>query len=52
MDIRIKCQDCDKEFIFSEAEQKFYQEKNFEQPKRCRLCRNKRKKERRDNYGY
>lgn len=42
-DIRIKCQDCGEEFIFNEAEQKFYEEKGFAQPKRCRLCRQKRK---------
>ena len=42
-DIRIKCQDCGTEFIFSVAEQTFYEEKGFTQPKRCRLCRKNRK---------
>jgi hypothetical protein len=46
-DIKIKCQDCGTEFIFSIAEQKFYEEKGFNLPKRCRLCRQKRKSQER-----
>ena len=42
-DIKIKCQDCGNEFIFSASEQKFYEEKGFIPPKRCRLCRQNRK---------
>lgn len=42
-DIKIKCQDCGEEFIFNTAEQKFYEEKGFIPPKRCRLCRQNRK---------
>ena len=42
-DIKIKCQDCGTEFIFSTAEQKFYEEKGFNPPKRCRLCRQNKK---------
>lgn len=41
--IKIKCQDCGEEFIFSERDQKFYEEKGFLPPKRCRFCRNARK---------
>ena len=56
-DVKIKCQDCGIEFIFSVAEQKWYEEKGFTPPKRCRYCRNRRKneqiqRERRNNYGY
>ena len=40
MDKTIKCQDCGNTFIFSEAEQHFYEEKGFVPPKRCRACRN------------
>lgn len=42
-DIKIKCQDCGEEFIFSERDQAFYEEKGFIPPKRCRFCRNARK---------
>ena len=42
-DMKIKCQDCGTEFIFSVSEQKFYKEKGFTPPKRCRLCRQNRK---------
>ena len=56
-DVKIKCQDCGTEFIFNIAEQKWYEEKGFTPPKRCRYCRNRRKneqykRERRNNYGY
>lgn len=56
-DVRIKCQDCGTEFIFSVAEQKWYEEKGFTPPKRCRYCRNRRKneqynRERRERNGY
>lgn len=43
MDKKIKCQDCGEDFIFTERDQIFYQEKGFEPPKRCKLCRNARK---------
>ena len=39
-DVKIKCQDCGEEFIFSERDQKFYEEKGFQPPKRCKNCRN------------
>lgn len=40
--IRIKCIDCGKGFIFTENDQKFYEEKGFPPPKRCKACRNAR----------
>lgn len=43
MDKKIKCQDCGEEFNFSERDQKFYEEKGFQPPKRCKTCRNIRK---------
>lgn len=43
MNKRIKCQDCGEEFNFSENDQKFYEEKGFQPPKRCKFCRNARK---------
>lgn len=53
-DIKIKCQDCGSEFIFSAPEQNFYEEKGFIPPKRCRYCRQKHKNniERRNYNGY
>ena len=39
----ITCQDCGQEFIFTDNEQKFYAEKGFLPPKRCKECREKRK---------
>lgn len=45
-DKTIKCQDCGQEFTFTVNEQKFYQEKGFtNEPKRCKVCREKRKAE-------
>ena len=38
-DVTIKCLDCGHEFTFSTKEQKFYEEKGFVPPKRCRYCR-------------
>lgn len=43
MDKVIKCQDCGEDFNFTEKDQKFYQEKGFEPPKRCHFCRKARK---------
>lgn len=41
--IQIKCQDCGEEFTFTINDQKFYEEKGFTPPKRCRNCRIMRK---------
>ena len=35
----IKCVDCGKEIILTEGEQKFYHQKGFPYPKRCKECR-------------
>ena len=44
MDKKLVCQDCWKEFIFTEGEQAFYKEKGFDnEPKRCVECRRARK---------
>lgn len=50
-DIKIKCQDCEKDFIFTEKDQIFYNEKGFYPPKRCKTCRNIRKNEYYHNQG-
>lgn len=49
-DVKIKCQDCGEDFIFTERDQKFYEEKGFEPPKRCKNCRNARKDRRNNSY--
>ena len=33
------CKDCGKEFLFTEGEQEFYAEKGFNEPQRCKECR-------------
>lgn len=35
----LECKDCGIEFIFTEGEQAFYQEKGFTEPRRCPECR-------------
>lgn len=45
-DKTIVCKDCGKEFVFSAGEQKFYAEKELNEPVRCKECRQKRKQER------
>ncbi len=42
-DKTIKCVDCGNEFVFTEGEQAFYEEKGFHEPKRCKECRQKAK---------
>ena len=42
-DKKIICKDCQKEFLFTANDQKFYTEHNFEEPKRCKSCREARK---------
>ncbi|MCK9544612.1 MAG: zinc-ribbon domain-containing protein [Novosphingobium sp.] len=42
-DIKIICKDCNKEFTFTAGEQKFYEEKGFQSPVRCKECRQSRK---------
>ena len=43
-DKTISCQDCGREFIFTEEEQNYYAEKGFQDPKRCKPCRMARKR--------
>jgi CxxC-x17-CxxC domain-containing protein len=42
-DKTLVCEDCGEEFTFSAEEQSFYMEKGFQEPKRCKPCRDKRK---------
>lgn len=36
---QIQCQSCGTEFPFSVEEQEFYQSKGFQEPKKCKPCR-------------
>jgi hypothetical protein len=42
-DKQLMCMDCNEEFTFTGGEQRFFAEKNFSEPKRCKVCRNLRK---------
>jgi len=44
-DKMLKCVEkgCGKEFIFTAGEQEFYATRGYEEPKRCKECREKRK---------
>lgn len=42
--LQLTCVDCDQTFIFSAEEQQFFWSKGLSQPKRCKDCREARKK--------
>lgn len=39
----VKCRDCGTEFVISEEEKEWYENKNFVLPTRCKDCRQKRR---------
>ncbi len=39
----LACVDCGAQFIFTARDQAFYQENNYQAPRRCKTCRGKRK---------
>ena len=41
--IKLICKDCKKEFDFTVGEQRFYEEKGFAVPIRCKECRDAKK---------
>jgi N-acetylglutamate synthase-like GNAT family acetyltransferase len=43
--LQCKERDCGQEFVFTEGEQKFFADKGFTPPSRCKMCRQKRKAE-------
>ena len=45
---QLTCADCGREFAFGEEEQRFFREKGFDPPKRCKECRQARKEQRGD----
>jgi CxxC-x17-CxxC domain-containing protein len=51
-DEMLACVDCGREFVFSSGEQRFYEEKGFQnKPNRCQDCRSARKAMRASNGG-
>lgn len=42
-DETIICDDCGRSFIWSSEDQRYYRERNFARPKRCKSCRERRK---------
>ena len=48
-DKNVVCKDCGNEFEFTAGEQEFYAERNFQEPTRCRSCRDARKQQRQDD---
>jgi hypothetical protein len=42
-DQELECIDCKAAFTFTEADQLFYKERDFKAPKRCKMCRAKKK---------
>lgn len=45
------CVDCKKEFFLTDRDLEFYKEKGWALPKRCKSCRDKRKKEENSPFG-
>ena len=39
----LRCIDCGEDFVFTVGEQRFFFSKSMSQPKRCQVCRNKRR---------
>ncbi len=48
-DRQITCRVCQKDFLFSAEEQAFYQEKGFQEPRKCKACRDEAKQHRYDS---
>lgn len=42
-DLQLACCDCGEQFVFSGKDQEFYDQKGFQHPKRCPVCRANRK---------
>ena len=45
-DKKINCIGCYNDFIFTESEQQFFEEKGYSEPIRCKDCRSKKKAQR------
>jgi hypothetical protein len=47
----IVCKSCNKEFTLSDAQQVWFKDQGFSEPKRCKPCRDKRKAEKETKSG-
>lgn len=50
-DKTLTCKGCGAEFVFTQGEQAFYQQKGFSEPQSCPACRAKRKAEKQQQGG-
>jgi len=50
-DRTLTCRDCGQEFVFTQGEQEFYQQRGFSDPQRCGNCRQARKAQRNTGGG-
>ncbi|MEJ7837492.1 MAG: zinc-ribbon domain containing protein [Thermomicrobiales bacterium] len=50
-DRTLTCRDCGQEFVFTQGEQEFYQQRGFSDPQRCGTCRQARKTQRNASGG-
>lgn len=41
----LQCVDCKSSFIWTASEQEYFADRNYQQPKRCKMCREMRRKE-------
>ena len=48
-DKELTCADCGGKFLFSEDDQEFFAGKGFQEPKRCKSCRQAKKAQRDDH---
>ncbi|MDD2207984.1 MAG: zinc-ribbon domain containing protein [Bacilli bacterium] len=47
-DKELTCEQCGSKFDFTAGEQEFYNEKGFQEPKKCKTCRDAAKAEKRN----
>lgn len=47
----INCCDCKEDFEFSAGEQKFFAEREFQTPKRCKSCKQKKRMREADDFN-
>ena len=50
-DKQLTCKDCQKPFVFTISEQKYYAEMKYQSPSRCSDCRKKRRQARPNKKG-
>lgn len=48
-DQHLTCADCGHDFVWTAKDQEFFREKGYQQPKRCKECRQAKKAQRGDD---